>query len=509
MPDPVVFSIGAEVHEARIARWVPGTQPAGPVRTVERTLLDTFDGRLRRRGLTLWREGKPGSTSLRLEGDGPAAVPLPVYPSRRDRLLAADLPPGVLGDRIREVIGERALLPRVRIRLRGRPLKVCNADGKTVVRVTVEEAALAGGRGVNVDLGRRLRVSGVLGYDADMSRVVASLDRRLGRATQDLADGAMAAAGLAPCGVGSDVDLALQRGTRADAATAQICRRLADVVEANLPGVAADLDPEFLHDLRVAVRRSRSVLKEMRGVLAADEAAQARATLKWIQEVTGPTRDLDVLLHDWPAMAEPVPAVMAADLQPLLDLLGAERQRAYESMRRVLRGRRFSTGWQAWRVTLSSPQYTGPAAGCPIDELAGARIVAVYAGMLKMGQAIGDDSPPAALHDLRKKGKELRYLLELFGGLWSPDHVKPLVAALKGLQEVLGHFQDDEIQVAELRRLGPAVATTPGGTDSLIALGFVIEGLTVRQMQARQDFARRFAEFARPATRRVVERTFG
>jgi CHAD domain-containing protein len=507
MPDPVVFSIGAEVNEARIARWVPGTRAAAPARTVERTLLDTFDGRLRRRGLTLWREGRPGSTSLRLEGHGTA--PVPVNPSRRDRLRACELPAGVLGDRLRDLIGERALLPRARIRVRGRPLKVCNGEGKTVVRVTVEEASLAGGHREAVDLGRRLRVTGVLGYDRDMSKVVASLDRRLGRATKALADEAVAAAGLASCELGSDVDPALQPGTRADAATAEICRRLADTVEVNLPGVLADLDPEFLHDLRVAVRRSRSVLKEMRGVLAPAEADRSRVTLRWIQEITGPTRDLDVLLHDWPAMAEPVPAAMAVDLQPLLDILGAERQRAYESMRRTLRGRRFATGWRAWRETLSSPVFAGTDAVRPIEELAGARIVAVYGGMRKMGRAIGDDSPPSALHELRKKGKELRYLLELFGGLWAPDRVKPLVGSLKGLQEVLGHFQDDEIQVGELRRLGPAVAATPGGTDSLIALGFVIEGLTVRQMQARQDFARRFAEFAGPATRGVVERTFG
>ncbi len=56
-----------------------------------------------------------------------------------------------------------------------------------------------------------------------------------------------------------------------------------------------------------------------------------------------------------------------------------------------------------------------PAATMPIGELAGERIRKVYRRMVQMGRAIDDSSPPEAYHELRKKGKELRYLLELFG----------------------------------------------------------------------------------------------
>ena len=62
--------------------------------------------------------------------------------------------------------------------------------------------------------------------------------------------------------------------------------------------------------------------------------------------------------------------------------------------------------------------------------------------MVAMGGAIDDDSPADDLHELRKRGKELRYLLELFGGLWPTDVVKPMVKTLKGLQDVLGTHQD-------------------------------------------------------------------
>ena len=69
----------------------------------------------------------------------------------------------------------------------------------------------------------------------------------------------------------------------------------------------------------------------------------------------------------------------------------------------------------------SSSELVGAADGrpsrrrAPIGELAGERIRKVYRRMVKMGRAIDGASPAEDYHELRKKGKELRYLLELFG----------------------------------------------------------------------------------------------
>ncbi len=62
---------------------------------------------------------------------------------------------------------------------------------------------------------------------------------------------------------------------------------------------------------------------------------------------------------------------------------------------------------------------------------------------------------PREYHELRKKGKELRYLLELFAEpLYDASVVKPLVKALKGLQDVLGRHQDREVQIEMLKEIG-------------------------------------------------------
>ena len=509
MPASLVFDIGPEVDLVRVLRKLDVTS-AVPAHRVERTLLDTFDGRLARRRVTAWAEGPPRTPRrLVIEADGEPPRAASVKPARPDRVMVSDLPPGPARDQLDGIVEERALLPLARVRSQLESMGVLNRDGKTVVRLTVETSALMGRTAV--PLGRRLHVFSVRGYPREFEQVGSTLKTR-GRLTsspETLAAEVARAAGVPPEGVSASVDVALDPGMRADHATILICRRLADIVDVHLPGTVADLDTEFLHDLRVAVRRSRSVLKEMKGVLSSEDSDRSRADLRWVQEITGPTRDLDVLLEDWPTMTDPVPDAMAGDLDPLTRLLVGEREAAYQKMKRQLRSARYNRAWGAWRRLVDDGPgpdgFPGPNSGQPIGEMAGGRILSVYRTMIRMGTAITDDSPPEALHDLRKRGKELRYLLELFGGMWPGPRVKPLVTALKGLQDALGHFQDDEIQVAELRSLGPALAATPGGTDSLIALGFVLDGLTASQRQARQDFASRFAAFSAPETRETVK----
>src|SRR4051812_5085744 len=128
--------------------------------------------------------------------------------------------------------------------------------------------------------------------------------------------------------------------------------------------------------------------------------------------------------------------------------------------------------------------------------------------MVRDGRAIDADSPDTALHDLRKRGKELRYLLEFFGGLFPRDVVKPMVGALKDLQDVLGRFQDRSVQTDSLRASADALAAEPGGPDALLAAGLLISALQADQRHARADFAERFAAFAAPQQRALVRATF-
>ena len=140
--------------------------------------------------------------------------------------------------------------------------------------------------------------------------------------------------------------------------------------------------------------------------------------------------------------------------------------------------------------------------------MASARIAKVYKRIVKAGKRIDDSSPPQALHELRKQGKELRYLLELFTSLYAAHVTKPMLRTLRALQEMLGQFQDREVQAQLIRSLGEEVRTLDDGAAALLAMGQLVYRLEEQQAEARARFAERFAAFASSRQRALVRETF-
>jgi CHAD domain-containing protein len=220
-------------------------------------------------------------------------------------------------------------------------------------------------------------------------------------------------------------------------------------------------------------------------------------------------RDLDVQLLEWPELAAHVGDIRAAELGPLRALLARRRDREQAVLRRGLYGKRFGAALRAWHALAGEPAGPGADAARPIEAVAGERILKVRRRILRDGARIDEDSPAEALHDLRKRGKELRYLLELFGSVFGAKAVDPLLAALKDLQKVLGRFQDRAVQVETLRALRHDLAAEREGPSALIALGPVLDALHADQEAARREFAAAFADFERAAGRKRVRKAFG
>ncbi len=319
--------------------------------------------------------------------------------------------------------------------------------------------------------------------------------------------------GFVPAERWGSVDVSMRPEERADVAVARVLLRLREIQRQNLPGVLLGVDIECLHDFRVAIRRTRSVLKEMRRVFAPADLQQARASFKWLQEATGLTRDLDVYLEEFEELRGRVSEPMQADLEPLRAVLRARHNRARAELEATLTGERVRGLYEDWGDLLETlvlqDEEDRPDAARPIGELVGGRIQTVHRRMVRMGRTIGPDSPPVEYHELRKKGKELRYLLELFATpLFEPDAVKGLVRALKGLQDVLGRHQDREVQIVMLRDIAQELVGEHGAAEALMAIGVLIDRLEADASAAREQFASRFAEFSSEAQCKLVSEAF-
>jgi CHAD domain-containing protein len=309
------------------------------------------------------------------------------------------------------------------------------------------------------------------------------------------------------------VSVPLVGDQRADAAAAMLLRELLEAFRANFDGTLSGEDPEFLHQLRISVRRSRTVQRQLARVFPPLGLPGFRTEFRWLQRVTGDARDLDVYVEEFDSMRALVPEPVQGDLDPLRQVLGHWRLAARGDASRALRSRRTAELLSDWDTFLAElverPEHDRPAAAEPIGRIAGRQIRRAYKRVLRLGLAITPASGAEEYHELRKKGKELRYMLELFGvQLFAPSVVDPLVRALKSLQDVLGRHQDREVQIELLRSLADEVSTLRRGPAALMSMGILVDRLRVDEAAARAEFADRFAALAADEQRELVKLTF-
>jgi CHAD domain-containing protein len=507
---------------------------AGAPRTAarRRTWFDTFDWRLYRVGQTLdyvpahrggelhLSEASPGASGT---SAGDATQPVNGWQASRPHLFL-DLPDGPVAARIVGLIAPRALLPMVTVSDAATVRRLLNEDGKTVARLVIDQPSVpAAGP---LPLPPRLTITEVRGYPGQARRAIGIVAGVVGvrPATEPVLAAALRAVGRRAGDYSNKVDAKITVAMPAAEAAATILLRLLDTIEANVPGVLRDIDTEFLHDLRVAVRRTRSALKLFGDALTAplarrgtaltdDDLARFAADFKWVGDLTTPTRDLDVHLLGFEETARALRAAKPDDLEPFRAYLKQRRLREFRALTRGLRSARFTALTQDWRERLTRIRdsesgrtvasgrsgQSGRAAGETAGTLGMERTRRAFAKVARRGAVITPSSPPERLHDLRKRCKELRYALEFFAPLFPPVAYGAVLADLKRLQDSLGEFQDTQVQIGEIRALATSMlATGEAPAVTLLAMGEVTAGLAARQLAARGEFERRFAAFAGP-----------
>ncbi len=521
-----VIEDGDEPVPQRIATALePRFTIAGQTRRSARQVwLDTFDGRLQAAGLVLRQVTGSRSVELVLStsaGAEVASAPLraPRWPRRLDVV-----PAGPLRDRLDPVVGIRALLPLARAEGTLTMLRVLDGDQKTVARITVDAASLTGP--VKGALPPRLVIVPVRGYQsaADQAGRLLTAAGRFTPAGRPVIQAVLEAAGRSPADAAGPGDAVLAPSMPARTALAAVLLRMAGTIAANVSFVIADVNTEFLHDLRVAVRRTRSVLKLAGDALPGDLAARFAPEFKWLGDLTTPVRDLDVYLTGFGAMAAELSAASPGDLEPFRAHLAARRLIERRRLVRGLRSARFARLMADWGTALDDAAGQPAAREPDIGGLAADRVARAYRRVTKQGAAItaasagpgGGAGPQAAdLHSLRKRCKELRYLLEFFSSLYDPAAYGRAVRDLRGLQDTLGEFQDAEVQRDAIRGFAAQMLARPGAPDAgppaagelaatLLAMGELTARLHERQRRARAKVAGRFAEFAAAGSLRTL-----
>ncbi len=493
-----------DVLAAAAALFSTRKRSEGPVRE---TWYDTFDGRVRSAGgvLRSYRDGRV----TRLSWKRARSVVPRESTTAQEPDFAHALPAGPVQEELAPVIEMRRLLPFVETERREVVLDVLDEERKTVARLVLEElrARPTGGRRWT-SAPPVLRAQRLRGYDEPFARLQHFLEGTAGLSAEsrDRPDRALDALGLEPPRDVGKLDVPLEPDMRADAGLRRILRALLETMLRNEAGVRADLDSEFLHDFRVAVRRTRSVLGQIKGVFPEPPLARFLKDFAWLGIVTGPTRDLDVFLLRLEDYERELGDV---DLGKLRELLVRRQRAEHGRLVRALssvRYRRLIEDWTAFLEDETVPEPEPKNAAKPVLRVFSRRIAKLYRRMTSHAT----DAPSAQLHELRLLGKKLRYLLDVSRNLYDPDAARRAVRELKRLQDVLGDFNDFVVQRETLARHAESLTKSGGGdAETLLAMGRVVERLRLRGDEARARFAKRFERFASRENRDRYRALFG
>jgi CHAD domain-containing protein len=475
---------------------------SSPAETWQVHYYDSFDWRLFHAGKILeWRQQNSDS-QLRLYSKGDSssglAIPLQQQPPR----FADQLPQGKLRQELDDLLDLRAFLPIADIETRSLACHWIDKEGKTRVRLFLEHHKLLQADGKRTNLCKQIRVAPLQGYKKAAKRVAKVLENEfeLCPGEANLLEQALSGLHATPGEYSSKLNIPLEPELRSDAAMRRILLTLLDTMEINEAGTIANLDTEFLHDFRVAVRRTRSALGQMKTVFPPAALARYRDKFSWLGSITGTTRDLDVYLLKFENYRKQLPDALRNDLEPLRTFLTRHHEQEQSLLARQLRGARYRQLKNQWRRYLTAPLPKRPAsedARLSIGELAPRRTWRMYKRVLREGRAITSTSPAEDLHELRKSCKKLRYLMEFFQHLYSRREIRSLIKELKGLQENLGDFQDLDVQIHSLKHYSDQMQQEGDMTPrTQLAMESLLMGLETRMQEVRGEFDSRFHQFS-------------
>jgi CHAD domain-containing protein len=472
------------------------------------TCFDTFDWLLYRKNYLFYRANEVWKL---IRCDSGEVVTTFFEINFSPRRFAWEFPASPMQTLLKSTLGVRGLLSLVVFETMSTCVRILNTDEKTVAYVHVKTQTVK----ADNKIFRTVRLEGVRGYE-NAARKLSQYLRRCGitdpASTVYLFKKGVSAIGRRPLDYSSKFSIELKPTLSTRQATLAIFRQLLDTMQRNEAGIREDIDSEFLHDFRVAVRRTRSGLTQLKGVLPPKITETMKNEFAYLGQITGPTRDLDVyLLYEENYLAR-LPGVLREGLAGFFAEMADRRQQEREKMIDALQSPRYRKIISDWQAYLDRDDGDDPSRHSerPVYEYARKIIYRRYDRIMKKGGAIGPSSPDEDLHRLRIQCKKLRYSLEFFSSLFPTEEIARVIKQLKGLQNNLGDFNDLSVQQDMLQDY---LATIKPGSDKELKLAAAIGGLLAalhhEQSDVRNRFVATFGKFSGSKNSKLFSKLFG
>jgi len=220
-------------------------------------------------------------------------------------------------------------------------------------------------------------------------------------------------------------------------------------LSANEECALAGIDPEGVHQMRVALRRLDASLALYEPLIPQSQLDRLQRRIKSITQILGPARDWDVFIGD---MLDPVASNMPndADLKLLRNIALRQRMAAYREVHKTLRSQAYREMWQEMALWLAEREWRQQAVSeKSVQLMSGVRsfseavLEKAHRKLLKRGKGFAVLDPHER-HKLRIRIKKVRYASEFFSPLYHVERGENFLVALRDMQDDLGKLNDVE-----------------------------------------------------------------
>lgn len=209
-----------------------------------------------------------------------------------------------------------------------------------------------------------------------------------------------------------------------------------------------DHDEEILHNLRVNLRKVRSLLKIFNGVFDEKVTLFFGENFKILANSTNKKRDLDIFLG---FLSEQKHAnELIYFVQKALNL-------EYENVRSYLSDEENYSFLKEWEIFLNEGEfYRSKLFDVSLSRLGSFKLRTLLVLAQKRLKSLDQDCPNESFHKIRIELKKVRYTYEFLSEIFYFDGLKKYEERLKDMQEIFGALQDYDVWLGILERLPEA-----------------------------------------------------